>query len=174
ESRAGGARQRVGHADAGEGAEGGVVHPGSSVKLSSPTTDLISTIALKWMEKRPFSKEARARRQARRAQRRAEREARRKGVELSSEAIEYEVTEGDMGLLEKIGNLRTSTKGGAVGLIPGAVMFLPFAEPVNDYIMQACQAEGGPLPFLVGAGVTWVAFYVAARKSKTPEKPGAL
>ena len=105
-------------------------------------------------------------RDAKRAQRQAEKAA--AGGEF------YEDEDDEMKLLEAIANLRTSTKGGVAGLIPAGVMLLPFAEPVNDYIMQACQAEGGPLPFLVGAGVTWVAFYIAARKSKTPAKPGAI
>lgn len=128
----------------------------------------VVTAAKLWMAVRPIRRIKEAR-QVRRARKRAEAAA--AGVEGE---YQFEDEGRNMKLLETIGNLRTSTKGGAVGLIPAAVMLLPFAEPVNAYIMQACQAEGGPLPFLVGAGVTWVAFYVAARKSKTPDKPGVL
>src|SRR5690606_23480425 len=123
-------------------------------------------------EKRPFSEEGKARRQARRAQRRRERKARRKGVELSSELIESDVTEDDgMKLLEKIANLRTSTKAGAVGALPLLLMLLPFAEDAEALIQQACQSENGALPFLVGGAVVWVTTYVTARRSKTPATP---
>src|SRR5690606_15502676 len=135
-------------------------------------TDLIATIALKWMEKRPFSEEGRARRKARRAQRKAERRARRKSVELSSEGIEYEVTE--MSLKEKTGNLRTSTKAGIAGLVPLVLMALPFANEAEALIQQACQSENGAVPFLVGGAVVWVVSYITARMSKTPPNPGVI
>lgn len=42
--------------------------------MPSATLELVSRIALKWIEKRPFSKEGKQRRKARRAQRKAERD----------------------------------------------------------------------------------------------------
>lgn len=121
------------------------------------------TIAKVWMVVKPIRrlKEARKRRKAR-----------RKGVELSSEGIEYEVTE--MSLKEKIGNLRTSTKAGIAGLVPLVIMALPFANEAEALIQQACQSENGAVPFLVGGAVVWVVSYITARKSKTPPNPGVI
>ena len=128
------------------------------MKISSPMTDLIATIALKWMEKRPFSEEGRARRKARRAQRRTDRKARRKGVELSSEGIEYEVTE-DSGMA-----LRTSTGAGLAGIGVNLLM----------QVLQAFPATAELATPEVAAGLTAVVMWVVARIWKTPEKPGAL
>src|SRR5690606_23178265 len=102
--------------------------------------------------------EARARRQARRAQRRAERAARRKGVELSSESIEYEVTE-DSGMA-----LRTSTGAGLAGVAVNLLM----------QVLQAFPATAELATHEVAAGLTAVVMWVVARIWKTPEKPGAL
>lgn len=83
--------------------------------------------------------------------------------------------EGDgMKWLEKIANLRTSTKAGAVGLVPMAVMLLPFADEAEAYIQKACQNDNGALPFLVGGGIVWLTTYITARRSKTPATPGKL
>ena len=103
---------------------------------------------------------------------RERRKARRRGVELSSEMVEYEVS--DMSLREKIGNLRTSTKAGAAGLVPMIIMALPFASEAEALIQQACQSENGAVPFLVGGAVVWVVSYITARKSKTPPNPGVI
>lgn len=136
------------------------------MKISSPMTDLIATIALKWMEKRPFSEEGRARRKARRAQRRTDRKARRKGVELSSEGIEYEVTE-DRGMKIDIGT-RTSTN----ALVGGGIMSTIYVQLIGLL----------PFPGLVAALTTPEAIalaatafaWIVARFSKTPPNPGVI
>jgi hypothetical protein len=76
--------------------------------------------------------------------------------------------------LGKLSKLRTSTKGGAAGLLAPLVVVLPFYDEINGLLIQACQSEDGPIVMLTGAAITWVSFYVAARLSKTPAKPGAL
>lgn len=68
---------------------------------------------------------------------------------------------------------RTSTKAGAAGLVP-LIVYLPFYEQVNEYIVQACAAEEGPTVFLVGGAVLWLTMFLTARASKTPENPGVL
>jgi len=84
-------------------------------------------------------------------------------------------------LAELSAKLRTSTKGGAVGAVPAVAVLLPMFLPqvpgydaVEALMQQACASEQGPTVFLAGCAVTWVAFWVAARRSKTPAKPGVL
>lgn len=122
------------------------------------TAELVSRIALLWWDKRPFSEEGKARRQARRAQREAARAARRKGVELSSEAIEYEVTE------VKGMALRTSTGAGLAGVAVNLLM----------QVLQAFPQTAELATPEVAAGLTAVVMWAVARIWKTPEKPGAL
>lgn len=77
-------------------------------------------------------------------------------------------------LKQIFGALRTSTKGGAAGLLAPLVVAVPFYDEINAYVVQACQSEDGPLVFLAGAAITWVSFYITARVSKTPANPGPL
>ena len=107
------------------------------------------TIAKVWMVVKPIRrlKEARQRRKAR-----------RNGTELSSEKVEYEVTE-DSGMA-----LRTSTGAGLAGIAVNLLM----------QVLQAFPATAELATPEVAAGLTAVVMWIVARIWKTPEKPGAL
>lgn len=111
------------------------------------------------------------------AKRQAKKDRQRREAEAAGGEFIYEDEDAGMNLGEKIGNLRTSTKAGAVGLGSlgaMAVMLIPFAEEAEVLIQQACQSENGAVPFLVGGAVVWATTVVSARLSKTPAKPGVL
>lgn len=113
-----------------------------------------------WLENRPFSKE---KREARRERRRR----RREGLPPTEE------TQMDK-LTQFLAKYRTSTKAGAAGLVIPALVLLPFYDQVNGFLTKVCSDGDGPLAALVAAGVTWVTMYLAARASKSPDKPGVL
>lgn len=105
----------------------------------------------------------------------ARRDARREAEGLATEAAYQFEDGGSMSkVTEALGRLRTSTKGGAAGLLAPLVVVLPFYEDINALLVKACQSEDGPIVMLTGAAITWVSFYVTARLSKTPANPGKL
>jgi len=72
-----------------------------------------------------------------------------------------------------LASLRTSTKAGVTGLITYIVMnFVPadVLAVVESFFSNAATADGGAVPFVIAAVVS----YVAARVSKTPDSPGVL
>lgn len=110
----------------------------------------VVTAAKVWMAVRPIRRIKEAR-QARLA-------AKRAAKELTSEGIEYEVTE-DSGMA-----LRTSTGAGLAGIAVNLLM----------QVLQAFPATAELATPEVAAGLTAVVMWVVARVWKTPEKPGAI
>lgn len=80
--------------------------------MPSATTELIARLALKWLEKRPFSKEARERRRAKRKA--------RKEAQLTGQALPAEESEVSMNLGNEIGKSLVRHFGsGTAGAIVG-------------------------------------------------------
>lgn len=70
-------------------------------------------------------------------------------------------------------SLRTSTVSSVAGLLTFIVVnFVPadLLAAVESFFSTAAAADGGAVPYVIGAVVA----YVAARLNRTPDNPGVL
>jgi len=123
---------------------------------------LLQRGAVWWLRNRPLSKE-----------KREIRKVRRKNKQRAKHGLPLLVEEEKIGMFALLASLRTSTKAGVTGLITYIVMnFVPadVLAVVESFFSNAATADGGAVPFVIAAVVS----YVAARVSKTPDSPGVL
>ena len=110
--------------------------------MPSATTELIARIALKWMDKRPFSAEGKARRKARRKARKGETLTPEEEALMADQTVTVKLADGtEIQRVEPTIPLRTSTKtllGGTflaqiyvqlVGLIPSPELVAALTTP---------------------------------------------
>lgn len=145
---------------------------------ASPIAELAARLALLWMDKRPFSEEARSRRRLRRSARRKTRKGEPLTPEeealMSKQTSTVHLPDGTkVERTEPTIPLRTSSKVALTILTP-LVTAIPFYGEINGVMLQACQSEQGPTVFLAGFAAAGAIAYVTSRFSKSPAKPGAL
>jgi hypothetical protein len=151
--------------------------------MRNPTAELVSRVALAWMDNKPFSEEGRARRKARRDAKRHRRTDRGQTVpeqvEVSlpkNDQVKVVFPDGTEGTrTEPTLNFRSSTKSGWAGIggiVATMATLAPFYPQIEDFLMQACSSEQGPLRFLiilvVGSAASSIPQYITSRMTKTP------
>jgi hypothetical protein len=136
--------------------------------MRNPTAELVSRVALAWMDNKPFSEEGRARRKAKREAKRQQR--RKEGKFMPGEQVKVVFPDGrEVARTEPIVQARVSTKLGGtsgVGTIVLGVAGILFPDFVNS--LTPDQA------LWIGGLITSVIAYFTARFTKSPSAPQAL
>lgn len=149
---------------------------------TSALGELIGRLGLLWLERRPLSKESRARRKAKRAARKKRRRGETLTAEeaqaMAGEVVKLVVDGKEIGeRVEPTIKARTSTKMLGVGgafLATTAAAVIPNWDAINAGLMAACQSEYGPAIGLgMMAGMLGVN-YVTTRFTKSPVVPGKI
>jgi hypothetical protein len=138
------------------------------------TLELIATIANKWIEKRPFSKETRARKKAKRIARRKARRGEEltpeEGILMAGEISEVKLPSGEVVMREEpVWKKRVSTKTGGTAGVGTVVLGL-----VGVFFPEAMDSLTPEQAMWIGAAITTAVAWVTARFTRSPSKPGTL